>query len=310
MFESVHESDCPVAGVILSDRLEKAAVREWFERIRSSSLFHDVKVWGLKPFWYRKDDEEKSLKFDGMITLPFHRKQFFQCILGETDHPGPSDLPRAAERHPVEIVQRTIEALEPPLLNKQAGPSVLVVEDNPVNQRVAAGMLGKLGCQVTIVDTGTQALTLLKDTDVDCIVMDWELPDMDGLAITQRIRELEHAGAFVHTAAYWHRHHGLASPPVPHIPIVGMTAHVLSEHGQQCLENGMDDCLFKPVHLRDFERILQQWVGFVPSAMDSSSFKTDDNADRTGTYSVATRDSGTGSPGGNFLQVPGGQRTL
>ncbi len=292
LFESVHESDRQVARVILSDRLEKAAVREWLERIRSSSRFDDVKVLGLKPFWYRKDDEEKSLNFDGMITLPLHRKQFFQCILGKMDHPGPSDLPRAAERHPGEIVQRTIEALEPPLFKKQAGPSVLIVEDNPVNQRVAAGMLGKLGCQVTIVDTGSQALTLLKDTDVDCIVMDWELPDMDGLAITQRIRELEHGGAFVHSSAYWHRHHGLAAPPVPHIPIVGMTAHVLSEHGQQCLENGMDDCLFKPVYLRDFERILRQWVGFVPGGViDPSSFKADDKADWTGTHSVATRDS-------------------
>lgn len=292
MFEGIPESECHVAGIILSDRLEKSAVREWVERIRSSSRFHDVKVFGLKPFWYRKDDEAKSLRFDGMITLPLHRKQFFQCILGEMDHPGLSDLPRTSERHPVELGQRTIKAPVPPLVNEQAGPSVLVVEDNPVNQRVAAGMLGKFGCQVTIVDTGTQALTLLKDTEVDCIVMDWELPDMDGLATTQRIRDLEHSGAFVHTSAYWHRHHGLASPPVPHIPIVGMTAHVLPEHGQKCLENGMDDCLYKPVHLRDFERILQQWVGLVPGGViRSSSLKAGDKADRTGTNSVATRDS-------------------
>lgn len=292
LFEGVHESDCHVAGIILSDRLEKASVREWVERIRSSSRFHDVKVWGLKPFWYRKEDEEKRLRFDGMITLPLHRKQFFQCLMGEPDHRGLSDLPKAAKRHPVEIVQKTHEAPGQPLVNEEAGPSVLVVEDNPVNQRVAQGMLGKLGCRVAIVDTGTQALTFLKDREVDCIVMDWEIPDMDGLAITQRIRELEHSGAFVHTSAYWHRHHGLTSPPVPHIPIVGMTAHVLPEHGQRCLENGMDDCLYKPVHLRDFERILQQWVGLVPGGVkDSSSFKTDNKADQTGPYSVATKDS-------------------
>ncbi|MEZ4421079.1 MAG: ATP-binding protein [Nitrospirales bacterium] len=304
LFKRVHDSDCSVLGIILSDRLEKAAVREWFERIRSSSLFHHVKIWGLKPFWYHKDHEEKSLKFDGMITLPIHRKQFLHCVLGETSHLGLSGLPRAAERDPVEIVQRTIEDFKAPFFNKQAGPTVLVVEDNPVNQRVAAGMLGKLGCQVIIVDKGTQALTLLKDKDVDCIVMDWELPDMDGLVITQRIRELEYAGVFVHTSAYWHRHHGLASPPVPHIPIVGMTAHVLSGHGQQCLAAGMDDCLFKPVHLRDFERILRRWVGFAPCTMDSSSSKTDNSADRTGTHSVATRGSGCGHQEGTATKIP------
>ncbi|WP_447962263.1 response regulator [Nitrospira sp. Ecomares 2.1] len=305
LFESVHESERHVAGVILSNRLEKAAVREWVGRMRSFSLFHDVKVLGLKPFWYGKDDEEKSLGFDGMITLPLHRKQFFQCIFGEMADPGPSDIPRPPERLSVEKVQGTLEVLEQPLLQKQAGPSVLVVEDNPVNQRVAAGMLGKLGCQVTIVDMGSQALTLLQSTDVDCILMDWELPDMDGLAITQHIRELEHAGAFLHTSAYWHRHYGSASPPVHHIPIVGMTAHVLSEHGQQCLENGMDDCLFKPVHLRDFERILRKWVGFVPGGViDPSSSKTDNKTDRKGTFSVATRDLDREHHAGNPSEFP------
>jgi len=284
LLEGSLESEFQVAGIILSDRLDKAAVRKWLERIRSSSLFHDVKVWGLKPFWYRNEDEESRMLCDGMITLPLHRQQFFQCLLGETGHRELSDLPGAFEQHPVKMVPRLKESLEPCPVNEPAGPSVLVVEDNPVNQRVAAGMLGKLGCQVTIVDTGTQALTFLKDTDVDCIVMDWELPDMDGLAITQRIRELEHSGAFVHTSAYWHRHHGLASPPVPHIPIVGMTAHVLPEQGEQCLKSGMDDCLFKPVHLRDFERVLRHWVGFVPRAMDSSPPATEDDGDRKGTH--------------------------
>ncbi len=303
LFESVHESDCPVAGVILSDRLEKATVRELCERIRSSSLFHDVKVWGLKPFWYHKDDEETRLEFDGMITLPLHRKQFFQCLLGETGHLGQAELPRTFEEYPVERVPRHNESLEPCPKNDQEEPLVLVVEDNPVNQRVAAGMLGKLGCQVTIVGTGSQALALLKDREVDFIVMDWELPDMDGLAITQKIRELEHAGTFVHTAAYWHRHQGLASPPVPHIPIVGMTAHVLPEYGQHCLKSGMDDCLFKPVHLRDFERILKQWVGFVPRTKDSTSSKTNAYADRTRTQTIATRDSGSGHQEGTSTQL-------
>lgn len=294
LYESVHESASSLAGVILSDRLEKEAALEWFERLRSSSLFPKVKVLGMKPFWYQKDDEETCVRFDGMITLPLHRKQFFHCLFGQPEHLGPSELPRETESHRVEIVPRKFEVFEQPFLNKQAGPSVLVVEDNPVNQRVAAGMLGKLGCRVTIVNTGAQALTVLNESVVDCIVMDWELPDMDGLAITQQIRELEHAGGFVYAAAYWHRHHGSASPPVLHIPIVGMTAHVLSEHGQQCLENGMDDCLFKPVHLRDFERILRRWVGFVPNGMDSFLSKPHDPADRTETDWAANRETGIG----------------
>ncbi|GJL57176.1 MAG: hypothetical protein NPIRA03_00330 [Nitrospirales bacterium] len=303
LLERFHESDHPIAGVILSDRLEKAAVREWFERIRSSSRFRDVKVWGLKPFWYRNDDEERSLGFDGMITLPLHRKQFFHCVIGEPGPSEPSNLPKTTEQQPVKMVQKTIEVFEPSFPNIQEGPSVLVVEDNPVNQRVAAGMLGNLGCQVTIVDTGSKALTLLKEKVVDCIVMDWELPDMDGLAITKRIRKLEHVGAFVHTAPYWHRQHGSASPPVSHIPIVGITAHALPEHGSQCLENGMDDCLFKPVHLGDFKRILRRWVGFGPIAENPSSSETNDHSDRAENHAVSNRFSGTRHKEGPSTQV-------
>ncbi|MCA9422392.1 MAG: hypothetical protein KC592_15320, partial [Nitrospira sp.] len=51
LHESVHESDCSVVGVILSDRLEKEAVLKWFERMRSSSLFQELQIWGMKPFW-------------------------------------------------------------------------------------------------------------------------------------------------------------------------------------------------------------------------------------------------------------------
>jgi CheY-like chemotaxis protein len=115
-----------------------------------------------------------------------------------------------------------------------------------------------------MVETGRQALTMLKETDVDCIVMDWELPEMDGLTITRIIREMEHTGRLVHRSSLWRRKHSPTSSPISRIPIIGMTAHVLPEHGQQCLMSGMDECLFKPIHLHDFEKVLQRWVGLRP----------------------------------------------
>lgn len=284
LFESAQESRCVVAGVILSDHLEESALREWLQRIRSSSWFQDLKIWSLKPFWFRKDEEIKSFSCDGLITLPLHRKQFFQKVLEEISQGGQGHFPNAPELHIGEMVSKLNESSEKSLTPNRDGPSVLVVEDNPVNQRVAAGMLRKLGCQVTLVDRGSRALALLEDMEIDCMVMDWELPDMDGLAITQRIRELEQVGGFVHVPGYWHRHHGLTPPPVAHVPIVGMTAHVLPEHEQQCLKSGMDDCLLKPVHLRDFKRILQHWVGWAPGAMNPSSSKIEEDADQTGSH--------------------------
>src|SRR5690606_34297363 len=104
------------------------------------------------------------------------------------------------------------------------------------------------------------------------IVMDWELPEMDGLAITRHIREMEKSGACLHQQTPWRR----LADPLPsffpaRIPILGMTAHVLPEHGEQCLESGMDIWLSKPVHLQDLKAALQQCVGWNPGGGASTS---------------------------------------
>ena len=74
---------------------------------------------------------------------------------------------------------------------ERLSPSVLIVEDNPVNQKVAAGLFDKLGCHVHIAESGTQALLLVQEYDLDLIMMDWDLPGMDGFETAHAIRELE-----------------------------------------------------------------------------------------------------------------------
>ena len=281
LVETQHQSVCNVAGLIVGGHPEENGIRQWLETIRLSSGFRGTKIWRLKPFWFSRNDEREIVKLDGMITLPIHRNQFYQCLFGETGYRDKQHVINESERQAYEVSQGTTEFLEISPTRKNEGPWVLVVEDNPVNQKVAAGMLGKLGCHVTVVETGNQALEILKKIDVDCIVMDWELPDMDGVATTRNIRKLEKTGGIVHTHAYWRQHHAPVPPPVTHVPIVGMTAHVLPEHEQQCLMSGMDECLSKPVHLRDFEKMLQRWVGFVPSAMLSPSFGKEPHVDRS-----------------------------
>ena len=254
-----------IAGLIVDGSLKQKEITQWLEAIRFALPLRHVKIWGLKPFWFRKDEKE-FFPLDGMITLPIHRAQFYQCILGQPGHRGEPDFAEESGRFASKNSPCGNGFIEKFSEKEKEGPLVLVVEDNPVNQTVAAGMLGKLGCQVTIVENGKQALKALKDMDVDCIVMDWELPEMDGVATTRVIRDMENTGRFTHRHPYWHRQHGPASPPVSHIPIIGMTAHVLPEHGQQCLLGGMDECLSKPVYLHDFEKVLQRWVGFIPGA--------------------------------------------
>lgn len=120
--------------------------------------------------------------------------------------------------------------------------SVLVAEDNPVNQEVAIGLLETLHCEVTVVDDGAQALEAYKTAapaQFDLILMDCQMPKMDGMEATRRIREWE----------------GEAR----HIPILALTANAISGSKEACLEAGMDDMLSKPFRRQELQKLLEKW---------------------------------------------------
>ncbi|MBV8166714.1 MAG: response regulator [Alphaproteobacteria bacterium] len=113
---------------------------------------------------------------------------------------------------------------------------ILVAEDNAVNQEVAVGMLSNLGCRVVTVPNGRAAVEAAARERFDLILMDCEMPEMDGFAATKHIRESERSV----TAAP----ETLDQPR--RVPIVAVTAHALAEMRQQCIDAGMDDFVTKP----------------------------------------------------------------
>lgn len=115
---------------------------------------------------------------------------------------------------------------------------VLVVEDNPVNQRVAQKTLERLGHRVTIAATGDEAITRATSGRYELILMDLQLPDVDGVEATRRIRN--HA-------------------PTRHVPIIALTADASREDRERCLDAGMNDHLSKPLRRTDLERALRRW---------------------------------------------------
>lgn len=123
-----------------------------------------------------------------------------------------------------------------------AGQKVLIVEDNRVNQKVAAGMLKKLGYSSEIAANGIEALSKLTENDFELILMDCQMPEMDGFEATREIR-LKEQGTNRHT------------------PVVAMTAHVADGDEAKCLAAGMDDYLAKPVRLEDLSARLRRWIG-------------------------------------------------
>lgn len=123
----------------------------------------------------------------------------------------------------------------------RAGARVLVVEDNPVNQRLAEQFLRALRCEVEVAANGRQAVDTCAAASFDLILMDCLMPEMDGFDATLAIRALE-------------------SPTGRRTPIVALTANAMQGDRQACLAAGMDDYLSKPFRKGDLQRVLQRWV--------------------------------------------------
>ena len=119
---------------------------------------------------------------------------------------------------------------------------ILLVEDNAVNQEVARAILESLGCRVDAAENGRHALAAIEKTCYDLILMDIQMPEMDGYDATRHIRERERREA------------------AKRMPVIAVTANVLPEDREACLVAGMDDFLLKPFTQKELIRILKRWL--------------------------------------------------
>jgi signal transduction histidine kinase/ActR/RegA family two-component response regulator len=153
----------------------------------------------------------------------------------------PVDHPPAPDRDADAASGATADGPIPPAA--LAGPvpvrRLLVVEDNPINRLLAAEMLGMLGSRVVLAEDGRQALERLDDEPFDLILMDLQMPGMDGIEATRAIRERE-------------TRLGLAPTP-----IVALTGNSASDYGEACAQAGMNGFLVKPVSLESLESLLR-----------------------------------------------------
>lgn len=120
---------------------------------------------------------------------------------------------------------------------------VLIAEDNIVNQKVVLYMLKKLGIQADVASNGIEAATAAARHPYDLILMDCQMPEMDGFEATKAIRNRE-----------------LITSTSKKVPIVAMTANAMAGDRDKCLASGMDDYRKKPLHLSDIESVIEQWI--------------------------------------------------
>ncbi len=154
-------------------------------------------------------------------------------IAGVIDHVMTKPVKQTAL---LEYLQQALGAAKPSSAPAQAalgavlrGMRVLLAEDNAVNQLLARRVLEKLGAEVTVADNGEVAIAKLAEAPFDVVLMDCQMPVLDGYAATRRIRE------------------GAAGPSAATLPIIALTAHALSGHRDECLAAGMNNYLSKPI---------------------------------------------------------------
>jgi len=162
------------------------------------------------------------------VAKPVRRQDLLWCIsesLRPELHRVPAALPVEARVEPSGVANRTI----------------LVAEDNPVNQKITTKFLDKIGVQWRLVGNGQEAVEAYRNGEIDLILMDVQMPIMDGLEATTAIRRLEVLSE-------------------THIPIVALTANVLEDDRNQARCAGFDDYLVKPIKTEELELTIRKWI--------------------------------------------------
>jgi signal transduction histidine kinase/CheY-like chemotaxis protein/streptogramin lyase len=165
---------------------------------------------------------------------------------------SPSDLLDAVARALMLSRAETTSAdpgSEPLVKSSATAPRILLAEDNEVNQEVTRKILERRGYRVTIARTGQEAVTFVEQDSFDAILMDVQMPEMDGMAATAAIRERERT-----TGA--------------HVPIIAMTAHAMKGDRERCLNAGMDSYISKPVQAQQIVDTLNQYLLIVERSAD------------------------------------------
>ena len=176
----------------------------------------------------RGDGERcRELGIRGYLTKPISRSDLLEALgtvlAGSPDETG---VPEVVTRHTI--------------AESRASLRVLLAEDNPVNQQVAVAMLVKRGHEVHVSSNGREALEAVKAREYDVVLMDIQMPEMDGFEATHAIRQL---------------------PKGKTLPIIGLTAHALSGERERCLSHGMTDYLAKPFKAHELFALVEGTAG-------------------------------------------------
>jgi CheY-like chemotaxis protein/HPt (histidine-containing phosphotransfer) domain-containing protein len=174
---------------------------------------------------------ERAQLFAAVLTKPLRRAQLFSSVSRVmTLQSGTAGDPPSAGS----------ASASPP--GVRAAPRILLVEDNPVNREVAVGMLESLGCKTDAAENGRLAIEAMDTSSYDAVLMDCQMPVMDGLTATGEIRRREQTSG------------------AARVPVIALTANAMEGDRERCLAAGMDDFLSKPFTQQQLATLLRRWL--------------------------------------------------
>ena len=185
-------------------------------------------------------ESASGLGFHGNVLMPARLAALAEAMAQAVERNGsqqpvPGDRP--GERPPLEVASTV-----------STGPRVLLVEDNLVNQKVAINLLNKIGYPLQVAADGQKALELLDTMHFDLVLMDCQMPVLDGFETTRKIRHAEAGGD-------------------RHLPVIAMTANAMEGDRERCIEAGMDDYLSKPISEAAVKSVLKRWLPGPPDTV-------------------------------------------
>jgi len=210
--------------------MQMAGMDGWMlaKAIKADPLIAGTRLVMMTSLDRREDAAAMSAAgLDAYLTKPVKHAQLCEA-LSKVIGSEPSYHPHAGASKPA-------QAEAAPCAN---GMRVLIAEDNIVNQKVAAGQVRKLGCYVDVVANGREALDALEAAEYDLVLMDCQMPELDGYEATAQLRLMEGDGR--------------------RTPVVAMTAHAIEGDREKCMAAGMDDYLSKPVHFEDLSAVVKR----------------------------------------------------
>jgi PAS domain S-box-containing protein len=223
-----HQNADPYTVAILDAHLPDMDGRAVARAIKADPALAAVRLILLTSVGDRgQRDEAQHAEWSAYLPKPIRCSQLSDCMAMVLGH---APTPSATRLTPRSILRDA---------RAQIPSRILVVEDNIVNQKVAVRLLEKVGCRVDVAANGREALTLLAQLTYDVVLMDCQMPEMDGFAATAVIRQRE-----TYTGQ--------------HVPIIAMTANAMQGDRERCLAAGMDGYLAKPMQAGELYAVIAQ----------------------------------------------------